>query len=306
METKAHNVAVGAFILAGILALVVVVIWLGRGQFGDEYAYYETAFTESVAGLKEDAVVRYNGVDVGHVKQLQLDRNDPKRVIVRLEVPRDLAIREDSVAIVESEGLTGANYVEIEGGSPGAPAIMPRTDPPYPVIASKPSFIQEIKEAAPKLVNRLDAVADRASDLLNAENRKAIAHTLANLTVASDRLNQVLTTTDDTVKRVGQLSANVDGIVAEARGEIKQSLEQLHQTLATIDKAAKGIDRLSTSADDVVTASKAQIAESGAELNQLLVQSRSLVQNLTRLVNDIERQPTVLLFGDRRQGYKPR
>lgn len=206
------------------MALVVVVIWLGRGQFGDEYAYYETALTGSVAGLKENAVVRYNGVDVGHVKELQLDANDPKRVTVRLEVPRDLALREDSVAIVESEGLTGANYVEIEGGSPGAPIIAPTTWPPYPIIASKPSFIQEVKEGAPKLVNRLDTVAERASDLLNAQNRKAVAQMLASLTAASERLNEVLTTTDDTVKRVGQLSANVDGVVTEARAEIKGSL----------------------------------------------------------------------------------
>ncbi len=265
METKAHNVMVGGFVLAGILALLMTIMWIGGGQWS-AYTYYQTVFTGSVTGLGKGTLVRYNGIDVGHVNKLAFDRNDPRRVIADLEVQPDLEIHQDSFATVESEGLTGAVYVEIEGGTPTAPVLKPSGRQPA-VIPSRPSPFQQVKEAAPKLLNGLNTVADRGADLLNDENRKAFAETLANLTVASNRLTQTLNTTNEAAKRVGQLS---------------------------------------TDADEVVTTSKHQIAESAAQLNQLLSQSRVLVESLTRLSNDIERQPTELLFGDRRQGYRPK
>ena len=265
METKAHNVMVGGFILAGIAALLITIMWIAGGQL-TPYAQYQTVFTGSVTGLGKGTLVRYNGIDVGRVTKLAFDRDDPKRVVTDLEVQPDIAIHQDSTATVESEGLTGAVYVEIEGGTPTAPVLMPNGRRPA-VIVSKPSPFQQVKEAAPKLINDLNTVADRGADLLNDENRKAFAETLANLTVASNHLTQALNTTNEAAKRVGQLSAD---------------------------------------ADEVVTASKHQIAESTAQLNQLLAQSRALVESLTRLSNDIERQPTELLYGDRRQGYKPK
>src|SRR5262245_2651318 len=261
METKAHNVTVGAFVLAGILALVVVIIFLGRGQFGQQNAYYQTSFTESVTGLAKGTVVRYNGIDVGHVYKLEFDPKDPKRVVSVLEVDRGVALHSDSAAILASEGLTGASYVEIEGGSANAPILaQPGLGGPYPLIASKPSPFQQVKEVAPQLLNRLDTVADRASDVLNEQNRQALPQTLDNLTVASKRLSETLVSTQDAARRVGQLSTSVENV-------------------------AGNVDKVVGNVDDVVSASKNQIAESAAQLNQLLAQSRVLVDSLTRLSN---------------------
>jgi phospholipid/cholesterol/gamma-HCH transport system substrate-binding protein len=116
----------------------------------------------------------------------------------------------------------------------------------------------------------------------------------------------VLATTDEAAKKVGHLSANADDLVSETKGEIKQSVARLNQTLEATDDTAKRIAQLTADADDVIAASKAQIKQGTAQFAQLMAQSRVLVDSLTRLSNDIQRQPTELLFGDRREGYKPK
>ncbi|MEI9888905.1 MAG: MlaD family protein [Rhizomicrobium sp.] len=67
METKANYIAVGAFVLACMLALVVTVLWLAGVQYSQEFVYYQTTFTGSVTGLGKGTVVRYNGIEVGRV-----------------------------------------------------------------------------------------------------------------------------------------------------------------------------------------------------------------------------------------------
>ena len=57
METKANYVAVGAFVLACVIGLVVTIMWLAGVQYAQEYSYYEADFKGPVTGL---------GSDVGH------------------------------------------------------------------------------------------------------------------------------------------------------------------------------------------------------------------------------------------------
>jgi phospholipid/cholesterol/gamma-HCH transport system substrate-binding protein len=312
METTSHNVAVGLFVLAGLLTFVVVTVWLsGGGQIG--YALYQANFAGPVAGLASGTPVRYNGIDVGHVSKVDFDPDDPKQVVALLQVQPKLSIRADSVAIVDSEGLTGGTFIEIEGGTREAPILTPQSGQPYPVIASRPSSFQQIKTDAPRLLNGLNMAADRASDLLNEQNRKALAKTLANLTIASDRLNQTLASTDEAAKKIddaakkfGRMSDDIGNAVTESKAQIKESAAQINEAFASADLAAKRVDRLSANVDDVVTSSKTQIADGVGQLDQLLGQSRSMVESITRLSDDIQRQPTTLLFGDRRQGYKPK
>src|SRR5476649_2539164 len=104
METKANYVAVGAFVMICVLGLVVTLLWLAGAQYSQEYAYFQTHFKGPVTGLGTGTIVRYNGIDVGRIKDLQFDPNDPQSVVVALQVRPNLNIREDSEASIESEG----------------------------------------------------------------------------------------------------------------------------------------------------------------------------------------------------------
>src|SRR3954468_18931193 len=98
METRASYVMVGAFVLICVLGLFVAMLWVAGSQYREEYSYYRTFFSGPVTGLGKGTIVRYNGIDAGHVTELAFDQADPKRVIVTLQIDPTLRLHVDSVA----------------------------------------------------------------------------------------------------------------------------------------------------------------------------------------------------------------
>jgi phospholipid/cholesterol/gamma-HCH transport system substrate-binding protein len=288
METKANYVAVGAFVLICMLGLVVTLLWLAGAQYSQEYAYFQTSFKGPVTGLGDGTTVRYNGIEVGRVTELKFDPNDPQKVIVKLQLKPDLHIRRDSEATIESEGLTGGSYVEISGGTKKAPEL---TAPPgqIPVIKSSPSTLQQLAQSAPQLVAKLNVAADRVNELLNDKNRKAFG----------DILNNLSMTTGTIAKRSGDIDSAIANF-SEVSKSLAQSSKQIGPLVADADDGVKKFGKLSSDADAFVN------GEGLSQLSDLLRETRGLVASLTRLSNELDRQPTKLLFGDRHKGYTPK
>ena len=285
METKANYVAVGAFVLACVLGFVVALLWLAGAQYSAEYAYYRTYFSGAVTGLGDGTIVRYNGINVGHVSKLTFDPDDPKRVVVDLQVDPTLKIHSDSIASIASEGLTGGSYVEIDGGSKNTPVLERRMFGDYPVIQSKQSTLQQLEQSAPELIAKLNHVADRLGKVLSDQNLKNFSGILSNIKSTTDVLNARKGDIDNTLHNVSLASS-----------KLTTDLDDLHVTLGNANVAVTKVSRLADDADSAVN---------GADLGQLSEQVRTLASSLTKLTNGLEREPTKLLFGDRRKGYTP-
>ncbi len=285
METKANYVAVGAFVLVGVLGLLIALLWLAGAQYREEFAYYRTYFSGSVTGLGKGVSVRYNGIEVGTVSQLTFDPENPKRVIVTMQVQPSLPIHDDSLASIDSEGLTGGSFVEIDGGSKNAPILAPTEDVEIPIIRSKPSTLQQLEESAPQLVAKLNKIADQLNVVLSDQNVQAFSQMLRNLNDTSASLKSDMPDLDRTLNNISSASVSLN-----------TDLGDLHKVLGHADQATQGITHVANDLDTQVN---------GAELAQFVAQSRALVQSLTALSNQIEAQPTQLIFGDRRKGYTP-
>lgn len=281
METKAGYVAVGLFVMALLIGLVGALLWLAGAQFDREFAYYQTTFKGAVTGLGKGTVVRYDGIEVGRVQDLRFDPDDPKAVIVMMQTRPDLNIRTDSQTSLESEGLTGGVYVEISGGSKNAPVLYPKPGESYAVIASKPSAIEALAEAAPQLLARISQAVDGINRALGDKNQAALTGTLQHLDTVTGALAEETPKLDATLRNLSVASAKFPQVVDDA------------------DQDAKKIGKLSDDADAFVAGSDP------AELTRLVADTRQLVENLNRLTEQLNRQPTSVLFGDRRKGYTP-
>src|SRR6201996_2814866 len=289
METKANYVAVGAFVLACVIGLVVTVLWLAGAQYSQEYAYYQAYFKGPVTGLGKGTVPRYNGIDVGRITDLVFDPSDPQRVIVTLQVQPNLNIRDDSVASIDSQGLTGGSYVEISGGTANAPLLTAHDGERYPVIKTKPSTFAQLEQSAPEVVAKLNVAASRLNDLLNDDNRRAIAHVLANL--------------DETTQVLARRSADIDATIANANktmANLDQASQQIKPTLANLNVTVEKYGKVADDADAFIN------GDGLAQLSDLIGEARRLVGSLDQLSDQLNRQPTKLLFGDRRKGYEPK
>ena len=310
METRANYVIVGAFVLICVVGLFIAVLWAAGSQYREEYAYFRTYFTGAVTGLGKGTVVRYNGIDIGHVYDVAIDDANPKLVIVTLQIDPKAKIHVDSVATLESQGLTGATYVEVEGGTAISLLLQAEPGQPYPVIPSKPSTLQLLAQSGPELVQELKSVGERFSDLLNDQNRKAISETLQHLSATT-----------------GEIDSHADEL-GKTLMSLRTSTETLNRTLLSADRAINTADRTIQSVDHAVgsiqaasetanvtvqkvghLADDADKVVNGQGITQftlLMAQTRALVASVTRLSNDLERDPTRLLFGDQRQGYTPK
>jgi phospholipid/cholesterol/gamma-HCH transport system substrate-binding protein len=288
METKANYVAVGAFVLASVLGVVIALLWLVGFQYSQEYASYQTVFTGAVTGLGNGTVVRYNGIDVGRVKELKFDPDNPKSVIVEMQVNPQVRIPADSVASIASEGITGGSYVEIDGGSAKA-AKLGDDGNRNPMIKSRPSTLQQLEQSAPALIEKLNRVSSDLEQVLNPKNRAAIQHILANIDV----------TTGAIAKRAPEIDKTLAN-VATATDTINVDLQDFHTLLGNANVAVIKVNKLTGDADNFVT------GDGLAQISQLVGETRRLVNSLTRLSNEIDREPTRILFGDRHKGYAPK
>jgi phospholipid/cholesterol/gamma-HCH transport system substrate-binding protein len=286
METKANYVAVGAFVMAAVLGLVIALLWLAGAQYSEEFAYYRTYFTGAVTGLGDGTAVRYNGINVGHVSKLTFDPNDPKRVIVDLQIDPTLKIHTDSVASIASEGLTGGTYVEIDGGSKNAPVLHQKTMfGDYPVIQSKVSTLQALENSLPEIMQKINKIADHVNAVLSDQNIKNFSGILASVNKTTQT---VAARSDDIDKTLRNLSAGTDAL--------KDDLNIAKIDLTNANGSLSKINKLADDADAAVN---------GAQLDQMSVQIRDLAASMSRLSNSLQREPTGLIFGDRRKGYTP-
>ena len=310
METRASYVTVGAFVMVCLIGLIVALLWLTGAQYRQEFIYFRTFFTGPVTGLGRGTIVRYNGIDVGNVTELAFDPADPRRVVVTLQTTPTLKLRVDSIASIEQQGLTGASYVEITGGAPDSPLLAAQAGQEYPVIPSKPSTLQQLAQSGPELVSRFSTVGQRVSELLNDDNRQAISETLASLRNTTALIDAHAEDLDATLANLKEASAGINKTLAAADKTLSsaddaltsagKAINSLDGALNSADTTVKKLGQLSDDADKVLT------GQGVAQITQLLAQSRALISSLTRLSNDLERDPSKLIYGDQRQGYAPR
>src|SRR5579862_9914247 len=109
METRAHYVAVGAFVLALVFLAFTAVLWLAGTQFAVAYNHYDIYYRGAVSGLSKGARVEYNGIPVGQVSDIELDPKDVEKIRVTVEIKTSIPIKEDAKAEIQTNILSGVS-----------------------------------------------------------------------------------------------------------------------------------------------------------------------------------------------------
>jgi phospholipid/cholesterol/gamma-HCH transport system substrate-binding protein len=320
METRAHYVLVGAFVIAVLTAAFVSVIWLVGAQFQREGAIYDVYFRGSVSGLNDGAVVRYKGVAIGRVLNIRLDPENVERIRVRIEIDSATPIKEDAVAELEAQGITGLAFVQVTGGSNASPDLKKREDKRYPIIASKPSRLEEVVTSAPELLKRATLVADRLTLVLSDENLASITQGLSHINALTGTIADNRSQFDKLMVDAGATMVEVRGAATAAKSMLTEFDRALNAPDGLTDRSTRAIQELNQSAKNltVLTAHLDSIVQENrgalrdftqtgfGQAQQLLTDSRALILELTRVADQLERDPARFLFGDRREGYRPR
>lgn len=108
------ELAVGFFLLIGILALAYISINLGRLElFGDKW-YRVYAYFDRAGAVRKGTVVEIAGVGVGVVDAVELE---DYRAKLTLRIRKEVRLQEDAIASIRTKGLIGEKYVMITPGA---------------------------------------------------------------------------------------------------------------------------------------------------------------------------------------------
>lgn len=116
MAKKNFNIelAVGIFMLIGLLAVAYLTINLGGiDLLGSKYTKIYAQF-DSVSGLKEGARIEIAGVLVGKVQSISLDKDD--MAMVELAIFPNVKLQADVIASVKTQGIIGDKFIKISPG----------------------------------------------------------------------------------------------------------------------------------------------------------------------------------------------
>jgi phospholipid/cholesterol/gamma-HCH transport system substrate-binding protein len=120
MERSRVNIAVGIFVVLGIVALGYLSIQLGQVSFLGARGYAVTVDFPSVGGLKPGSAVEIAGVEIGRVVSIGLADYQAR---VTLRVHAGIKLQEDAIASIKTKGLIGEKYIRISPG--GSEKIIP-------------------------------------------------------------------------------------------------------------------------------------------------------------------------------------
>lgn len=289
---------VGAFVLTLGALLVAGVLWLASGgAWQTHYDVYQAVEEESVAGLNLNAPVKYNGVDVGKVQAIALDHTNPKTVNLFFAIERGTPVKEDTIAILKTQGLTGIAYVELSGGSVASPLLQAKEGARFPVIRTAPSLSARLENVLTSVLGKLDDTSNNINAMLSKENQAAIRSTLADVaavarTVAA-RKNSIDTGLTDAAKTMHN--------TANATAHLDQLAERIGRAADAVQAMGTEVAKTSISTGAVVDGVGADVrrfsAETLPQIEHLAGELSSLSGSLRLLTEQTRRDPKGLIFG---------
>jgi phospholipid/cholesterol/gamma-HCH transport system substrate-binding protein len=297
METRARFVLMGLFTIFGLLGGLGFVLWLAKVQIDRTYAQYDIRFG-TVAGLSQTGAVRYNGVDVGKVVSIALDRDDPSLVRVRIEVFASTPIRTDTVATLASQGVTGVAFIALEGGSADAGPIERVPPAGVPVIPSERSVVQDLLITGPDLLAEANALIAEVRGFATPQNRDAVAGLLANLQDASGRIDALATGAEATLSRVDAVLAAAESGFTSADGLLARDVPSLVADLRS------AVDSTAGAMDGIRGLTRADLPRLSAQVGRLIQDASGVIARFDALGRQIGSDPGRFLLGNETPEYR--
>ena len=273
METRANFVLIGSFTLAVIAAAFGFVLWFQSLHTTKARSPLRVIFEGPATGLRNGGSVNFNGIRVGEVISVKLD--NPRRVVALAMVENNAPLRKDTLVGLEFQGLTGVAAISLKGGQEAAPPV-PLDEDGVPTLTADPNALQDVTEAIRGTLQNINRVV--------ADNQESVKNSLKNLETFTNSLAR-------NSLRIDDVMAKVDGVMGKADGVMSKA-DSLMLGLNTLAGGKEGGELLLT------VKSIRELAEDfDKRSGVLMTDGRRTLADISRAVNNLDRNPTRLLFG---------
>lgn len=294
MESKTNYTLVGLVILILMVGLLSAILWLSVGFNQKQYSFYTVYLAESVSGLGEQSAVKFNGVQVGFVKKIQLDKHDPRKVQLTLSIEKDIPITVSTSATLISQGITGVTFIGLAANSPDLTPLPVAGGERFPVIPSRPSLFNQLDSILKQVSENINTLSEKAQRIFNEENAKNVKKTLENLEKVTEvfshneaNINNLITSTNAFMKDMADASKSFPNVV-----------KHVNSAAIEMSKAGKSVSGAMNTGKDTVDQFSQQTIPSA---NLLIQRLNAIAANLEQVSNEMKQNPAVVI-----RGAKPR
>jgi len=313
METRSNYVMVGAVTAGLLVALLGFIIWLA-GLSNKQTKCFDIYFAQGVGGLNKGSAVTFSGVPVGQIDKISLLPSRPEFVWVRIEVDNQTPVLQGTSAQIKGVGFTGVSEIQLDGAVKGAPPITQVGPQGCPVLPATSGGLGALLNSAPELIDRIQRLTERLTELLSDKNQNSISDILDNinhttLVLRENSPEMARTITELKIaarnagiaaQRVAALSDNANAIMTE---EGRPAAQDLRKSLAAVQRATENLDAMISDArPGVNNFSKSTLPE----MNRLMKDMRELSQSLKAVSERINQQGIGGTLGpEKLPDYKP-
>jgi phospholipid/cholesterol/gamma-HCH transport system substrate-binding protein len=297
METRSNHVLVGTVVLLLLAGLLLFTVWLA-GLSNKAAKCFDIYFSQGVGGLNKGTGVTFAGVPVGEIKQISLLPDRPEFVWVRIEVDADTPVLQGTTAEIKGVGFTGVSEIQLDGAVKGSPPIVQPGPQGCPVVPASAGGLGALLNSAPELIDRIQRLTERLTEMLSDKNQNSIADILENVDkttrVLAERAPDLADAMQDAriaarnagiaAQRVGILADNTSRLVNE---QGRPAAEDLRKAIAGVQAATENLDAMIADArPGIQNFTKSTLPEANRLVRDLRDLSGSLSQFSDRLNND--------------------
>ncbi|MBA3666985.1 MAG: MCE family protein [Sphingomonas sp.] len=297
METRSNHVLVGTVTLVLLAGLLLFIVWLA-GLSNSATKCFDIYFSQGVGGLNKGSAVNFQGVPVGQIEKISLLPERPEFVWVRVTVDAQTPILQGTTAQIKGVGFTGVSEIALEGAVKGARALQQLGPQGCPVIPASSGGLGALLNSAPELIDRIQRLTERLTELLSDKNQNSIADILENVDKTTRVLAERAPDLADAMRdaRIAAQNAGIAaqrvGILADSTNRLvneqgKPAAQDLRKAIAGVQRATDNLDAMIADArPGIQNLTKSTLPEANRLVRDLRDLSGSLSQFSDRLNND--------------------
>jgi phospholipid/cholesterol/gamma-HCH transport system substrate-binding protein len=311
MAVGTNRWKLGLFVLAGFAVAVAALLLLGARALGQKTVEFVSFFDESVQGLEIGSPVKFRGVTVGRVAQIDIAENlRHVQVTSALSVEQvgklRLAVKENGSKLhpdmrvqLAQTGITGVKFLLIDFfDSKSNPVIPLPFTPPANYIPTASSTMKNLEDSVTRTANRFPEIADDAA--------KAVAQVrLVAEQIQAGRLpERGVETLTHANEALSELNAQLKAVNAAAlSSQAEKNLQELNGVLVRTNallarlEGEQGLFQSAGRSADAIGEVARNARTLGPELELTLREIRGAARSIKRLADDLDREPDMLIKG---------
>lgn len=287
MSNRIYALISVLFLLILGVAIGGVAFWLSGSEQG--LLRYTVIARQDVSGLYEASQVFYRGVAAGRVEAIRFNPGDVREILIEVAISPRIPITRGTYATLRPQGITGLTQLALhdEGQDPAPLSVRPGEPGRIPL---RPGLLDKLSGSAEATVANIESVAGRLNALLDEENRRHIAHSLAHLETTLAGLAGMTGDLHQALRAIPELTA--DG---------RATLSRLNRLIAHGDTLASRVETLADgllrTADEATGLGRELRAGTLPRADRLLTELTSAGQEARRLIHTLRDNPQSLLLG---------